>query len=130
MECVYWCQESVCPAEKSVEKDFKKDRAAKRVFEDRLEDLNSTNYEQAMNQGWIKPITGSKNKLQEWIIDLPRGTARMFFVLHENCLYFLHFFIKKSSSRIKTPAKEIELAESRAKLFWDYIKRSELKEIK
>lgn len=123
MKCYYWCQGNSCPAEKKVDKDFNKDRAGKRAFDDRLEDLVEADFEQCMKQGWIKPVKGSKNKLQEWVIDLPRGTARMFLVLHENCLWFLHFFIKKSTHKIKTPQREIDIAESRAKLFWEHIKK-------
>lgn len=124
MKCFYWCQGDKCPAENKVQKDFKKDRAGKRAFDDRLQDLMDSDFEQCVNQGWIKPVKGSKHKLHEWVIDLPQGTARMFLVLHQNCLQFLHFFVKKSPSKIKTPIGEIEIAESRAKLFWEYNKKN------
>lgn len=125
MKCFYWCQGNNCPAETKVEKDFKNDRVGRRAFDDRLEDLIDADFEQCMKQRWIKPVKGSNNKLQEWIVDLPKGTARMFLVLHNNCLCFLHFFIKKSPRKIKTPQKEIDIAESRAKMFWENNRKKE-----
>lgn len=118
MKCLYWCQENNCPAEKKMVKEFKNDSVGSRAFYDRLQDLKDADFEQCIKQRWLKPVVGSRNKLYEWVIELPRGTARMFLVLHDNCLYFLHFFIKKSKRGIKTPQKEVKIAEDRAKLFW------------
>lgn len=103
------------PAKRELEKVFKNDKLGQRTVALRLKSFQNLTYEQLV-PGSVTPFHDSPSKIHEWKFDLRDRTARMFFVVFQNCAWFVHFVIKKSSEGRKTPPESREKAEERGAL--------------